>query len=189
MNSQLRRRLGTVALLPLFGLVFWMAATVASSLPGLAAIAVNVHGLGLVSYAADARQRPAPLSLQLLEDAASDAGVSRATHGFPSAPASSPSPPRVSAPIVSLPKPTALPVPTPTLTPAPTAAPVPVPVPTLVPSPTPSPSPSPSPTPTPTPTPTPSPSPTPGPIPVPTPTPSLLPLPLPSILPSGLIGL
>ena len=70
----LLRGLGTIALLPLFGLAFWFAATVASSLPGLGVFGVNVHGLGLASYAGDSALRHAPLSLQLLLDAQADAG-------------------------------------------------------------------------------------------------------------------
>ncbi len=101
MSSQLLRRLGTLALLPLFGLVFWAAATVASSLPGLAVIGVNVHELGLPSYAADSSQRPAPLSLQVLEDARGDA--SRAS--------SAPSSPLVGAHAPTSPIPTPTPAP------------------------------------------------------------------------------
>jgi outer membrane biosynthesis protein TonB len=166
MRSRVVRGLGVVALLPLFGLVFWVAASVASGLPGLVAIAVNVHGLGLVSYAADSRPRPAPLSLQLLEDAAGDAVGDRTVHGPTPAttarPVSTAPPLPVGTPIIPIPKPTAKPVPTPTplpVIPMPTASPVPTPPPT------------PAPSPTPVPTPTPAPSPTPGPIPVPTPTP------------------
>jgi outer membrane biosynthesis protein TonB len=162
MRSRVVRGLGVVALLPLFGLVFWVAASVASGLPGLVAIAVNVHGLGLVSYAADSRPRPAPLSLQLLEDAAGDAVGDRTVHGPTPAttarPVSTAPPLPVATPIIPIPKPTALPVPTPTPTPLP-----------VIPLPTPSAAPSPSPAPSPTPTP--APTPTPGPIPVPTPTP------------------
>ncbi len=142
MRSRLVRCLGTVALLPLFGLIFWAAATVASSIPGLAALAVNVHGLGLVSYAADSLQRPAPLSLQVLEDAAGDASGVSTSHG--------PTPATSAAP-----------------TSAPTAVPVPTPAPSPLPVATPLPTPKPAPTPTPTPTPTPSPLPLPLPLPVP----------------------
>jgi outer membrane biosynthesis protein TonB len=170
MRSRVVRRLGVVALLPLFGLVFWVAASVASGLPGLVAIAVNVHGLGLVSYAADSRPRPAPLSLQLLEDAAGDAVGDRTVHGPTPAttarPVSTAPPLPVATPIIPIPKPTAPLVPTPTPRPLPV-----IPLPTPTPVPTPTPTPAPSPTPVPTPTPAPAPTPTPGPIPVPTPTP------------------
>ena len=155
MKSRLVRCLGTVALLPLFGLVFWVAATVASSIPGLAALAVNVHGLGLVSYAADSVQRPAPLSLQVLEDAAGDASGVSTWHW--STPATGAAPTGAS---------TALPV-------APLS--IPLPKPTAVPVPTPAPKPTPAPTPVPTPAPTPSPLPLPIPLPLPVPVPPLLP--------------
>jgi len=148
MRSRLARSLGLVAVLPLFGLVFWMAATVASSLPGLTALAVNVHGLGLVSYASDSGPRLAPLSHQLLEDAAGDANGSLAG-----------------------PTPAATAAPTPTTRARPTATPTPLPV--TTPKPTPVPTPTPLPVPTPTPAPLPSPPPV-LPLPVPLP-PSLLP--------------
>jgi outer membrane biosynthesis protein TonB len=179
MRSRLVRSLGIVALLPLFGLVFWVAATVASSLPGLVAFGVNVHGLGLVSYADDSSQRLAPLSHQLLEDAAGDA------NGSPAVPRPTPVATAVPAP-TGTPRPPSTPTPLPIATPKPTTLPVPTPTPTPLPLPTP------TPTPLPLPTPTPVPTPTPGPIPVPTPTPTatpgILPLPLP-ILPSLLPGL
>ncbi|HKV31749.1 MAG TPA: carboxypeptidase regulatory-like domain-containing protein [Candidatus Dormibacteraeota bacterium] len=106
-----RRRLGLLALLPLFGLVFWTAATIASSLPGLIVVAVNVHGIGLASYAGDSLQRPAPLSVQVLQDVQGDANASR-----PSAPTAS------LTPTPHVPAPTPVPVPTPPIpTPTPTS--------------------------------------------------------------------
>jgi hypothetical protein len=113
------RRLGLLALLPLFGLVFWTAATIASGLPGLIVVAVNVHGIGLASYAGDSLQRPAPLSIQVLQDVQGDASASRAP-----APTASSAPPAVAP--SRAPAPTPLPVPTlpiPTPTPTPTSAP------------------------------------------------------------------
>jgi Carboxypeptidase regulatory-like domain/CarboxypepD_reg-like domain len=115
MTSRVLRGVGVLALLPLFGLVFWVAATVASGFPGLVAVAVNVHSLGLPSYAADSSQRPAPLSLQVLQDAYGDASralISSTQVVGSHAPTPSPSP---------LPVPIPLPFPTPT--PAPTPAP------------------------------------------------------------------
>jgi len=70
--TRIIRNLGIIALLPLFGLVFWVAATVASSMLGLDVIGVNVHGAGLASYTDGISARPAPLSLQILQDAARD---------------------------------------------------------------------------------------------------------------------
>jgi hypothetical protein len=118
-RRRLTRRLGLLALLPLFGLVFWTAATIASSLPGLIVVAVNVHGIGLASYAGDSLQRPAPLSIQVLQDVQGDASASRTP---PLTASSAPTPVAPS----HAPAPTPLPVPTlpiPTPTPTPTSAP------------------------------------------------------------------
>lgn len=118
-RRRLIRRLGALALLPLFGLVFWTAATIASSLPGLIVVAVNVHGLGLASYAGDSGQRPAPLSIQVLQDVQGDANGSRTA-----APTAAPAPTPVAAPHPPTPTPTPLPVPTlPVATPTPTPTP------------------------------------------------------------------
>ena len=118
MNSRLVRRLGTLALLPLFGLVFWAAATMASSLPGLAVVGVNVHELGLPSYAADSSLRPAPLSLQVLEDAQGDASGGRASNPLtgPVVGAHAPTPSPTPLPLPTPPLP--VPTPTPTVEPA-----------------------------------------------------------------------
>src|SRR5438445_1448472 len=140
------RNLGIIALLPLFGLVFWAAATVASSVLGVDAIGVNVHGLGLASYAGDLNARPAPLSKQTMLDAQSDATGDRGATAFTTDPtptpangAATPTPAATPAP---LPTPTpALPVPTPTPTPLPLPTPtaatslLPLPLPSLVPVP------------------------------------------------------
>jgi hypothetical protein len=116
-RRRLIRRLGALALLPLFGLVFWTAATIASSLPGLIVVAVNVHGLGLASYAGDSGQRPAPLSIQVLQDVQGDANGSRT-----SAPTAAPAPTPVAP--SQAPVPTPLPLPTPPIpTPPPTPTP------------------------------------------------------------------
>ena len=123
-RSRLARSLGILALLPLFGVVFWAAATVASSLPGLGVVAVNVHGLGLPSYATASSQRHAPLSIeQLLRDARGDAsgpalGGSGGHVVGGHAPTPTPTPP--APPILLVPP---LPIPTPTPTPAPTPTP------------------------------------------------------------------
>ncbi len=128
MRSRLVRCVGTVALVPLFGLVFWVAATAASSVPGLAALAVNVHGLGLVSYAADSLRRPAPLSLRVLEDAAGDASGVRTSHGPTPATSAAPTSVRTALPVatpsIPLPKPTVVPVPTPRPLPLPLPVPL-----------------------------------------------------------------
>src|SRR3982074_53316 len=116
--TRLLRSLGIIALLPLFGLVFWAAATVASSVLSLDIIGVNVHGLGLTSYAGQSNLRPAPVSPQMLLDARRDAtGYRGAT-----APATRPaltSPTAAAATPSPAPKPTGIPLPVPTPTPAP----------------------------------------------------------------------
>ena len=118
-RRRLIRRLGALALLPLFGLVFWTAATIASSLPGLIVVAVNVHGLGLASYAGDSGQRPAPLSIQVLQDVQGDANGSRQA-----APTAAPVPTPVAASHAPTRTPTPVPAPTPPIpTPTPTPAP------------------------------------------------------------------
>ncbi|HVS06259.1 MAG TPA: carboxypeptidase regulatory-like domain-containing protein [Candidatus Dormibacteraeota bacterium] len=118
-RRRLTRRLGLLALLPLLGLVFWTAATIASSLPGLMVVAVNVHGIGVASYAGDSLERPGPLSIQVLQDVQGDATASRTP-----APTASSAPNPVAP--SHAPAPTPLPVPTqpiPTLTATPTSAP------------------------------------------------------------------
>ena len=62
------RSLAILALLPLLGVVFWLTAVVASSIPSLLVVDVNVHGLTLATYAGDSAQRVAPLSLRVLDD-------------------------------------------------------------------------------------------------------------------------
>jgi outer membrane biosynthesis protein TonB len=164
-RSRIVRCLGAIALLPLFGLIFWLAAIVASTIPALLVLGVNVHGLGLASYAGDSALQPAPLSLRVIEDARQDAGGRVTASPVPAPPSSVPSCGAQPTPSQS-----ASPTPKPSPTPTPLPFPTPTPIPTL---------PVPSPTPTPLPLPTPT----------PTPTPSLLPLPLPPILPSLLPGL
>jgi hypothetical protein len=155
------RSLAILASLPVFALLFWMTALLVSNRPGL--LAVGVNGLSLANYAGDSGQRPAPLSLRVLQDAQQDAG------GGPGA---------------SL----ALATPNPT----PSGSVEPTPSHTASPTPAPSPTPRPLPLPTPTPTPglpllppVATPTPTPGLLPLPLT--SILPLPiLPSLLP-GLV--
>jgi len=115
------KSLAILALLPLFGLIFWLSAVVASSIPNVLVIAVNVHGLNLTSFAGDSSQPHAPLSLQVLSDAQQDS-----TGGAGGSPSSgiatpTPSPSPTATPLrLPLPTPTAIvPSPTPTATPAP----------------------------------------------------------------------
>ena len=118
------KSLAILALLPLFALIFWLSAVVASSIPNVLVMAVNVHGLNLTSLAGDSSQRHAPLSLQVLTDAQQDAtrgGASSTPAGIPgrgagSRPTPTPSP---SATPLPLPTPTNnVPAPTPAAAPA-----------------------------------------------------------------------
>src|SRR4030081_2311342 len=109
--NRLLRNLGVIALLPLFGLAFWAAASVASSVLSLDIIGVDVHGLGLTSYAGRSSLRPAPVSAQMLLDAARDvtgyrggtASATRPVGTSPTAAAAAASPAPTGAPS---PKPT-----------------------------------------------------------------------------------
>jgi outer membrane biosynthesis protein TonB len=160
------RYLAILGLLPAFAVVFWMTALLASQVPGLSILGVNVHGLGLASYAAGSALRPAPVSLRMLHDAQQDAGARSIASPTPTG-KPSPTPTPVIPPLpVATPTPTALPVATPTPIPLPVA------------------------TPTPTPLPVPTPTPAAAPTPTPTPTPGLQPLPLPvPIVPALLPGI
>jgi hypothetical protein len=73
------RSLAVIATVPALALVFWLTAVIASGLPGLLVVGVNVHGLNLTSFAGDPAQRPAPLSLSVLDDARQDTGIPTAT--------------------------------------------------------------------------------------------------------------
>jgi hypothetical protein len=116
------RNLGIIALLPLFGLVFWAAATAASSILGVDVIGVNVHGLGLASYASEITARPAPLSLQILQDAERDATANRGATAFTPAitPANGATPTPAPAPTRA---PSLPPVPLPSILPVPSILP------------------------------------------------------------------
>ncbi|TMF24510.1 MAG: hypothetical protein E6H90_12410 [Chloroflexi bacterium] len=119
------RSLAILALLPLLGVVFWLTAVVASSIPSLLVVDVNVHGLTLATYAGDSAQRVAPLSLRVLDDANQDAlkpAMPTPTPGRSVAtpkPAASLSPTPTPRPVPSpLPTPSSpLPLPTPSATP------------------------------------------------------------------------
>src|SRR2546430_8368804 len=119
------RSLAILALLPLLGVVFWLTAVVASSIPSLLVVDVNVHGLTVATYAGDSAQRVAPLSLRVLDDANQDAlkpAMPTPTPGRSVAtpkPAASLSPTPTPRPVPSpLPTPSSpLPLPTPSATP------------------------------------------------------------------------
>jgi hypothetical protein len=111
-----------LALVPLFGVLFWITALAASTIPSLLVLGVNVHGLSLASYAGDPVQHLAPLSQQVVMDLQRGAqgvdglGPTPTTGARPSDPWSSPS---------SSPSPTPLPLPSvtplPSILPTPTA--------------------------------------------------------------------
>ncbi len=63
-----RGRWRRTALLPLFGVLFWIASVGASTIPGLLVLGVNVHGLSLASYAGDPEQHLAPVSQQVVQE-------------------------------------------------------------------------------------------------------------------------
>jgi hypothetical protein len=139
--TRIIRNLGIIALLPLFGLLFWVAATVASSVLGVDVIGVNVHGPGLASYAGDLYVRPAPLSDRIGLDAEHDATGNRATTATTQPTPASPTPTPLPLPTptpgpLPLPTPTPLPLPTPTPTPSVLPLPLPsiLPVPSILPS-------------------------------------------------------
>src|SRR2546426_11963226 len=118
------RSLAILALLPVFGVVFWLTAVVASSIPSLLVVDVNVHGLTLATYAGDSQQRVAPLSLRVLDDANQDA--TKAALPAPTSGRSLPTPMPTAS---SSPTPTPLPVPSPLPTPSPLPGPTPTPTP------------------------------------------------------------
>ncbi len=119
------RSLAILALLPIFGMVFWLTAVLASDIPGPLVVGVNVHGLTLATYAGGSDQRLGPLSLRVLDDANQDA--TKASLPSP-APARSSATPRPAA--SSSPTPTARPVPLPLPSPS---SPLPGPTPTATP--------------------------------------------------------
>ncbi len=160
-----RRRGRLVAMISLVGLLFWLTSVMASAIPGLLVLGVNVHSLALAGYAGESGVALAPLSQRIIGEATDDT-----TRAAASAPSQSPSPsgngsdrPGISTPTSAsppVPAPTASgsasPTPTAAGSPAPSASPSAspsiLPVPSILPSPTPLPSILPGPSPTPTPT-------------------------------------
>jgi hypothetical protein len=148
-----RSWLGGAAAISGMAILFWVSATLASSVASVLGLGVNVHGLSLPGYAAGSARRLAPLASRIIQHARQDAGQlghggltsSAATEDSPSVASSKPSPTPAGLPnsVPSLPAAPLPPVPAP-------LPPVPAPV---------------------------------APVPAPTPAPTLLPLPLPSVLP------
>src|SRR5436309_4307919 len=119
------RSLAILALLPIFGMVFWLTAVLASDIPGPLVVGVNVHGLTLATYAGGSDQRLGPLSLRVLDDANQDA--TKASLPSPAPARSSATPKAAASPT---PIPTARPVPLPLPSPS---SPLPGPTPTATP--------------------------------------------------------
>jgi hypothetical protein len=109
MSRPSRKRFRSLILIPIFGGVFWVTALIASTIPGLLVLGVNVHGLGTASYAGDPGVAIAPLSQQILNDVGRDTGTVATPTASP-APVAGPSP-----------EPSPTPVPSATPTPSPTA--------------------------------------------------------------------
>jgi hypothetical protein len=124
-----RRRLWSslaiLGLVSMFGLLFWVSATVAFNLPKLFVMGVNVHSLTLSGFGDDTPQAVAPLELRVVEDARQDAS------------AVATGPPAIAR--TATPSSRAVPTPAPTSTPAPTQTATPTPAPSATPTPTPTP--------------------------------------------------
>ena len=119
------RNLAILALIPIFGMVFWLTAVLASDIPGALVVGVNVHGLTLATYAGGSDQRLGPLSLRVLDDANQDA--TKASVPSPASGRNSATPRPATS---SSPTPTAQPVPLPLPSPS---SPLPGPTPTAMP--------------------------------------------------------
>jgi Carboxypeptidase regulatory-like domain len=128
-----RKRARVLLLVPIFGAIFWVTALIASTTPGLLVLGVNVHGIGLASYAGDPGGGLAPLSSKILNDVSQDT-----IRQVGSASSNATPRPTVVAPATT---PSSNPNPTPTPLPVPTVVPLPSlpPVPSVTPSPTPAP--------------------------------------------------
>jgi hypothetical protein len=130
----------------------WVVALVSSTLPGLAVLGTNVHGLSLADYRVTPLRHLAPLSDQVIQDVRQDqspAGPNPTPRPTPNAtprpssilpptpsvlPSVQPTPPPVLPSLPPLP-------PTPTVPPTPSVPPLPTPTPSLPPLPTPVPTP------------------------------------------------
>jgi len=129
-RTNTRGRWRSLALIPLLGALFWIAAIAASTIPSLLVLGVNVHGLSLASYAGNPVQHVAPLSQRVVQDLQRGQGgnglgpaptTAARTSDSGGNPSSAPSP---------APSPTPSPLPLPSTTPLPTILPTPTPVPT-----------------------------------------------------------
>jgi hypothetical protein len=126
-RTKTRGRWRRLALIPLFGALFWIAAIAASTIPSILVLGVNVHGLSLASYAGDPVRHVAPLSQRVVQD------LQRGQGGIGLGPA----PTTAARPFDSGVNPSSAPSPTPSPTPLPLPLPSPTPLPTILPTPTP----------------------------------------------------
>ncbi len=133
-RPKIRGRWRRVALVPLFGVLFWIAAIAASTIPSLLMLGVNVHGLSLASYAGDPVQHVAPLSQRPVQD------LERGSNGVNPTPTTTGIPPDLRTFPSATPSSTTNPAPTPSASPLP--IPSTTPLPSILPIPTPTPSPS-----------------------------------------------
>ena len=137
--TRLARPAALVGVAALFGALFWLSASGASTPPGIQVLEIDVHGLGIGRYDGRSPYHPAPLSQRIVSDArldAASAAPSSPAQTVPAAPAGAPTPtPAAAAP--ASPTSSALPVPgptVPTLVPTPSVPPLP-PTPTVPPLP------------------------------------------------------
>ncbi len=116
-----------MALIPLLGVLFWLAAIAASTIPSLLVLGVTVHGLRLASYAGDPVHHVAPLSQRVVQN------LQRGSTG----PSPTPATPAPDLRTTPSPSPTVLPIPTPSATPVatPSTKPLPSPLPLATPTP------------------------------------------------------
>ena len=140
------RRLRGLLLIPIFGGIFWATALLASTVPGLLVLGVNVHGLGIASYAGDAGGSLAPLSPRILYDVNQDTSPKAAPTASPVPGSPAGGFPQGSG--TATPSQTPATAPTPALTPSPSPSVLALPpLPSVVPTPSPTPAATPTPTP------------------------------------------
>lgn len=116
--------------------VLWLVALASSSIPTVASLGTNVHGLMLADYSVSTLRRFAPLTSQVIRDAQGDRPAPIPQPSLQPSPSATPSSTPIPTPGTTL-TPTPVPTPMPTLPPLPTATVPPLPTPTIPPLPTP----------------------------------------------------
>ena len=119
------------ALIPLLGVLFWIVAITASTIPSLLVLGVNVHGLSLANYAGDPLQHVAPLSQRVVQE------LQRGSDGLSPTPTTGSLPPDPRTGPVATASPSSPPLPAPTASAS--LVPIPSPLPGTIPTPTPTP--------------------------------------------------